>query len=69
VHVGAVDAPEFKATISTTDTLKPLAEATKGTVRRLVDEEGQTVSLPQVLPVSGQVRTVDENRLSLRMTD
>ncbi|HSX74377.1 MAG TPA: hypothetical protein VLG73_09275, partial [Shinella sp.] len=69
VHVGAVDAPEFKATISTTESLKPLAEATKGTVRRLVDAEGEAVSLPPLLPVSGQVRTVDENRLSLRMTD
>ncbi|MCF3981530.1 hypothetical protein L2D77_32705, partial [Pseudomonas aeruginosa] len=27
VHVGAVDAPEFKAMISTTKTLKPLADA------------------------------------------
>ncbi|RFZ89727.1 hypothetical protein D0Y60_03700 [Shinella sp. WSJ-2] len=69
VHVGAVDAPEFKATISTTETLKPLADATKGTVRRLVDENGNAVSLPPLLPVSGQIRTVDENRLSLRMTD
>ena len=69
VHVGAVDAPEFKATISTTETLKPLADATKGTVRRLADENGEAASLPPLLPVSGHVRTVDESRLSLRMTD
>jgi hypothetical protein len=68
VHVGAVDAPEFKATISTTETLKPLADATKGTVRRLADADGD-ISLPPLLPVSGTVRTADENRLSLRMTD
>jgi hypothetical protein len=69
VHVGAVDAPEFKATISTTETLKPLAEATRGTVRRLVGENGKALTLPPLLPVSGAVRTADENRLSLRMTD
>ena len=69
VHVGAVDAPEFKATISTTETLKPLAEATRGTVRRLVGENGEALTLPPLLPVSGAVRAVDENRLSLRMTD
>ncbi len=69
VHVGAVDAPEFKATISTTETLKPLADATRGTVRRLVDENGDAITLPPLLPVTGQVRTADANRLSLRMTD
>ena len=69
VHVGAVDAPEFKATISTTQTLQPLTAATKGTVRRLVAESGEAVSLPPLLPVSGQIRTIDEDRLSLRMTD
>ncbi len=36
VHVGAVDAPEFKAMISTTDTLKPVADKTKGLVARVV---------------------------------
>ena len=69
VHVGAVDAPEFKATISTTETLKPLADTTRGTVRRLVGENGEAISLPPLLPVSGAVRAIDANRLSLRMTD
>ena len=68
VHVGAVDAPEFKATISTTETLKPLAEATKGTVLRVADAEG-ALSIPPLLPVSGAVRAADDQRLSLRMTD
>jgi len=38
-------------------------------VRRLVEAGGGAVSLPPLLPVWGQVRTIDENRLSLRMTD
>jgi len=69
VHVGAVDAPEFKATVSTTETLKPLADATRSTVRRLVDADGEAVSLPPLLPVSGKVRAADPNRLSLSLTD
>ena len=63
-----MDAPEFKATISTTETLKPLAEATKGTVLRVADAEG-ALSIPPLLPVSGAVRAADDQRLSLRMTD
>ncbi|MBB3978975.1 hypothetical protein GGQ64_004211 [Rhizobium azooxidifex] len=68
VHVGAVDAPEFKATISTTQTLAPLAESTKGVVHRLADDEG-SLSVPPLLPVSGAVRAPDPQRLSLRMTN
>lgn len=68
VHVGAVDAPEFKATISTTETLAPLAEKTRGTVRRLADAEGD-ITVPPLLPVSGAVRAPDPDRLSLRLTN
>ncbi len=68
VHVGAVDAPEFKATISTTETLAPLADSTKGIVHRLADEEG-SLEVPPLLPVSGAVRAPDPQRLSLRMTN
>lgn len=68
VHVGAIDAPEFKATISTTETLQPLADKTKGTVRRLADAEN-ALDMPPLLPVSGSVRASDPQRLSLRMTN
>ncbi len=68
VHVGSVDAPEFKATISTTETLTPWAEKTKGLVRRLASADGQ-IDLPAILPVRGTVRVADDRRLSLRMTD
>ncbi len=68
VHVGAVDAPEFKATISTTETLAPLADSTKGIVHRLADDEG-SLRVPPLLPVSGAVRAPDPQRLSLRMTN
>ena len=68
VHVGAVDAPEFKATISTTEKLEPLADETKGVVRRLADAGGN-LDVPPLLPVSGSVRASDPERLSLRMTN
>jgi hypothetical protein len=68
VHVGAVDAPEFKAMISTTDTLKPLAQKTKGLVTRVSSSNGG-VTVPQVLPVRGPVRIADDRRLTIRMTD
>ncbi|MCW0000053.1 hypothetical protein OE766_17575 [Pararhizobium sp. YC-54] len=68
VHVGSVDAPEFKATISTTGTLAPWAEKTKGLMQRLANADGP-VDLPPILPVRGTVRVADDQRLSLRMTD
>ena len=68
VHIGAIDAPEFKAMISTTETLKPLAQKTKGLVARLAGANGN-VTVPQVLPVRGAVRVADGQRLTIRMTD
>ncbi|MFK0162372.1 hypothetical protein [Rhizobium sp. NPDC090279] len=68
VHIGAIDAPEFKAMISTTETLKPLAQKTKGLVTRIAGANG-SVTVPQVLPVRGAVRVADGQRLTIRMTD
>ena len=67
-HVGAVDSPEFRATVSTTEVLTPLAAETGGRVARLSDEEGN-LSLPTILPVRGAVRDAGEGRLPLRITD
>ncbi|KQY15349.1 hypothetical protein [Rhizobium sp. Root482] len=68
VHVGSVDAPEFKAAISTPDLLAPWARKTKGLVQRLADADG-AVDLPSILPVRGTVRVADDRRMSLRMTE
>ncbi|RWX78656.1 hypothetical protein EPK99_08645 [Neorhizobium lilium] len=67
VHVGTVDAPEFKAMISTEETLKPYADKTRGLVTRV--SSGDTISLPDILPVRGEVRVSDPNRMVIRMTD
>ncbi|MGV3550056.1 hypothetical protein [Rhizobium sp.] len=68
VHVGAVDAPEFREMVSTTEKLAPLAKDSRGLVRRL-DQGGPTVEIPQILTVRGQVRVEDPDRLVVRMTD
>ena len=69
VHNGAVDAPEFKETISSTDTLAPLAKATFGLVKRVADAGGKSTALPQILPVNGPIRYADDSRMQIRMTD
>ncbi|MBB4104717.1 hypothetical protein [Allorhizobium borbori] len=68
VHAGAVDAPEFKAMASTTETLKPYADKTHGLVTRIASASGDGVTLPSILPVNGEVRVSDPGRLSIRMT-
>ena len=67
VHVGTVDAPEFKAMISTEETLMPTAEKSKGLVARVAD--GENVTVPNILPVRGEVRVQDRNRMVVRLTD
>ncbi|WP_137130346.1 hypothetical protein [Rhizobium sp. FY34] len=67
VHIGTVDAPEFKAMISTTETLAPYAQKTRGLVARV--ENGDGVTLPDILPVRGEVRVNDPDRMIIRMTD
>ena len=67
VHIGAVDAPEFKAMISTTNVLKPIVERSKGLVTRVASEKG-TISVPPILPVRGQIRVSDNDRMMIRMT-
>ena len=67
-HIGAVDAPEFRRTVSTTDRLKPITDATHGLDRRVVNENG-SVEIPQIVPVGGTVRSSDGSRMALQETD
>ncbi|MGN6548586.1 MAG: hypothetical protein ACTHJ3_01640 [Pararhizobium sp.] len=66
-HVGAVDAPEFKAAVSTTDKLAGITNETHGVDERVVGAGG-SVSVPSVLPVNGEVRAASGNRMALQMT-
>ncbi|QLF70999.1 hypothetical protein FE840_016390 [Peteryoungia desertarenae] len=68
VHVGAVDAPEFKAMISTTELLQPIASATRGLLTRLDNGDGAE-RIPDILPVRGEIRVSDDRRMLIRLTD
>lgn len=49
-HVGPVNAPEFAATVSTEEVLRPVAEESRGSVRRVADGVAG-VTIPNVVPV------------------
>ncbi len=66
VHVGAVNAPEFTETVSTTEHLQAFAAQTGGTVQR-ISADGTDVSLPAILPIRGTPRSSD-GRLVLKVT-
>lgn len=68
-HVGAVDAAEFKSEVSTTETLRPMADATHGVVTRLADAAGNLQPLPQILAVHGNVRIEGNDRMVFRLTN
>ena len=61
-HVGAVDAPEFRAAVSSVDVLAPVASATGGLVARV---DAQASNLPQILPVRSVPRAGGD-RMNLR---
>jgi hypothetical protein len=68
VHVGAVDAPEFRAMVSTTETLAPISAESRGLTTRL-DDGNQSIRIPDILPVRGEVRVADDRRMLIRLTD
>ncbi|MGE3308090.1 MAG: hypothetical protein AB7I52_19195, partial [Rhizobiaceae bacterium] len=66
-HVGPVNAPEFAETVSTPDLLRPVAEATGGSVRRIGNGDG--VSLPGIVPVRAGATASGRDWIGLRTTD
>lgn len=70
VHVGAVDAPEFKQVISTVEKLKPIATESKGIVKRVANNGA--IELPQIVPVRQlppSLSSVNSNRMLLRTSN
>jgi hypothetical protein len=65
-HVGPVNAPEFADTVSTEEVLRPLAEASGGSVRRIA-ANGE-VTLPGIVPVRGTASASGRDWLGLRTT-
>jgi hypothetical protein len=66
-HVGPVNAPEFADPVSTTEKLKPFAEATGGSTRRISDASGN-LTLPNIVPVSGSGNASGSDWIGLRTT-
>jgi hypothetical protein len=66
-HVGPINAPEFADTVSTTDIVKPFAEATGGSVRRIAGVGG--VNVPSVVPVRSASDASGRDWIGLRTTN
>jgi hypothetical protein len=66
-HVGPVNAPEFADPVSTTEKLRPFAEATGGSVRRLADQSGN-MNLPGIVPVRSSGDASGRDWIGLRTT-
>lgn len=64
-HVGAVDAPEFRATVSTTGVIAPVSEETGGLTTRVNATAGD---LPQILPTRS-ARIDAGERMGLRASN
>lgn len=70
VHVGAVDAPEFKQVISSVEKLQPIATLSKGIVKRVASNGA--IELPQIVPVRqlpNSLSTANSNRMLLRTSN
>ncbi|MGE0284307.1 MAG: hypothetical protein AB7P20_27325 [Rhizobiaceae bacterium] len=69
-HVGPVNAPEFQEVVSTETVLKPQADASGGSVRRLVSGglTGQSYSIPNIVPVRASANASGNDWIGLRTT-
>ncbi len=67
-HVGPVNAPEFADTVSTTEVLQPVTEASGGTIRRLETGLTGAVSVPDMVAVRAGAETAGRNWIGLRTT-
>ncbi len=67
VNVGPTNPKEFSEVTSTTDTLKPLAQATGGDARRVVD--GSSVDIPRIVPVRSTSAFHGDGWMGVRMRD
>jgi hypothetical protein len=68
-HVGPVNAPEFEGTVSTTEILQPVAEATGGVVRRIETGLTGALQLPRIVPVRPGAETAGRDWMGLRQTE
>ena len=67
INVGPTNPKEFSEVTSTTDTLRPLAQATGGDARRVMD--GSSLDLPRIVPVRSSGLFHGESWMGVRMRD
>ena len=67
INVGPTNPKEFSEVTSTPDMLKPLAQATGGDARRVVD--GSSVELPRIVPVRASSVFHGDGWMGVRMRD
>jgi hypothetical protein len=67
INVGPTNPKEFSEVTSTTEMLKPLAQATGGDARRVVD--GSSIDLPRIVPVRASGVFRGEGWLGVKMRD
>ena len=65
-HVGPINAPEFADTVSSTEVLRPVAEESGGSVRRVAGLTG--VTLPGIVPVRSAGDASGRDWIGLRTT-
>ena len=67
INVGPTNPKEFSEVTSTPDTLKPLAQATGGDARRVVD--GGSIDLPRIVPVRASSVFHGDGWMGMKMRD
>jgi hypothetical protein len=67
INVGPINPKEFSEVTSTTELLKPLAQATGGDARRIVDGSG--IDLPRIVPVRASSIFRGDGWMGVKMRD
>ena len=67
INVGPINPKEFSEVTSTTDLLKPLAQATGGDARRIADRSG--IDLPRIVPVRASSIFRGDGWMGVKMRD
>ena len=67
INVGPINPKEFSEVTSTTELLKPLAQASGGDARRVVD--GSSIELPRIVPVRSSGIFRGDGWMGIRMRD
>ncbi|MGJ5141989.1 hypothetical protein ACQR1V_28680 [Bradyrhizobium oligotrophicum] len=67
INVGPTNPKEFSEVTSTTETLKPLAQATGGDARRIADGSG--IDMPRIVPVRSSTLFSGDGWMGVRMRD